>query len=105
MKKKAGWFDLPGVRGSVAPSGTFVGTGIGVEGGNGGNAASYSLVFLLPMAPIPAAFGVESFSNRLIYLVLYRYENTHTFFPSQSKAVSNLFSCENFFRFSTLLFL
>ena len=98
-------FDLPGVRGSVASSAIFVGTGIGVEGGNGGNAASYSLVFLLPIAPIPAAFGVESFPNRLIYLVLYQCENTHTFFPSQSKAVSNLFSCENLFRFSTLRFL
>lgn len=70
MAEKAGWFDLPGVRGSVASSGTFAGTGIGVEGGNGGNAESYSLVFLLPMAPIPGAFGVGSFPNGLTYLIL-----------------------------------
>lgn len=89
----------------MVSSEAFVGTGIGVEGGNGGNAASYSLVFLLPMAPIPAAFGVEPFTNRLIYLDLCQYENSCTFFPSQSKAVRDLFSCENFFKFSTLLFL
>lgn len=51
----------------MAASANFVGTGIGVEGGIGGNAASYSLVFLLPMAPIPAAFGVETSANRLLY--------------------------------------
>ena len=71
MNKKAGWFDLPGVQGSVASSADLVGTGIGVKGGNGGKAASYSLGFLLPMAPIPAAFGMETSANRLIYSSLY----------------------------------